>query len=294
MRLVSYLHGSAGGFTETFGAVVSTAAGDGIVALGARLGGDPLIHLLGRDAAFDAMREIVARCTADVALADVRLLKPVPEPRKIVCVGVNYADRNEEYRDGSERPRYPSLFMRTPESLVAHGDPLWRPPESEQLDYEGEIGLIIGRGGRRIAEAEAMAHVAGLTIVNEGTVRDWIRHGKFNVTQGKNFAASGAVGPWLVTLDECPPGPELHLVTRVNGEVRQDDVAARMMFPFPRLIAYLSTFMTLQPGDLIATGTPTGAGARFDPPRWLRPGDVVDVTVSGVGTLVNTVIDEPR
>jgi 5-carboxymethyl-2-hydroxymuconate isomerase len=207
-------------------------------------------------------------------------------------VGVNYAERNEEYRDGAQAPKYPSLFIRTPDSLVGHGTPLRRPPESEQLDYEGEIVIVIGRPGRRIPAAQARAHVAGLTIMNEGTVRDWLRHGKFNVTQGKNFVASGSAGPWLVTEDECPDFGALTLTTRVNGELRQHDSTARLMFPFAELIRYISTFVTLKPGDLLATGTPTGAGARFDPPKWLVPGDVVEVTVEGIGTLSNAVVDE--
>src|SRR6185436_8733392 len=160
---------------------------------------------------------------------------------------------------------------------------------SEQLDYEGEIVLVIGRGGRRIARAEALGHVAGLTLANEGTVRDWVRHGKFNVTQGKNFDASGSMGPWLVSAAEIDFDRPLHLTTRVNGEVRQDDTTASMMFDFAALIEYISTFTTLTAGDLILTGTPTGAGARFDPPRWLKPGDVVEVSVAEIGTLSNRV-----
>ncbi|RPH46242.1 MAG: FAA hydrolase family protein, partial [Burkholderiales bacterium] len=215
-------------------------------------------------------------------------------PGKIVCIGVNYAERNEEYRDGSERPRFPSLFMRTPGSLVAHGEAILRPPESPQLDYEGEIAVVIGTAGRRIPRERAATHVAALTCVNEGTLRDWVRHGKFNVTQGKNFEASGSIGPWLATADGFPDLADLRVATRVNGELRQDDTTARMMFPIAVLIEYLSTFMRLEPGDVISTGTPTGAGARFEPPRWLVPGDVVEVTVPGVGTLRNSVEDEPR
>jgi 5-carboxymethyl-2-hydroxymuconate isomerase len=182
--------------------------------------------------------------------------------------------------------------MRTPESLVGHGEPLVRPLESVQLDYEGEIAIVIGAPGRRIAEATAHAHIAGLTLMNEGSVRDWMRHAKFNVTQGKNFARSGALGPWLVTADEFIGYDDLTLTTRVNGEVRQHDTTARLMFPFRYLIHYLSTFMPLAPGDVIATGTPNGAGARFDPPRYLEPGDLVEVEVPGIGLLANRVIDE--
>jgi 5-carboxymethyl-2-hydroxymuconate isomerase len=167
-----------------------------------------------------------------------------------------------------------------------------RPPESVQLDYEGEIALVIGRGGRRIPPERARDHIFGLTCMNEGTIRDWVRHAKFNVTQGKNFAASGAIGPWITTLDEVGDFGSLQLTTRVNGEIRQHDSTANLEFDFAYLIAYLSTFAELLPGDIIATGTPTGAGARFDPPRYLVPGDIVEVEVDGVGTLSNPVVDE--
>jgi 5-carboxymethyl-2-hydroxymuconate isomerase len=167
-----------------------------------------------------------------------------------------------------------------------------RPPESEQLDYEGEVALVIGRAGRRIPTNSAWEHVAGLSLLNEGTVRDWLRHAKFNVTQGKNFAASGSFGPWLVTRDEIRDRENLHLTTSVNGELRQDDTTANMLFSFDYLVSYLSTFMPLNPGDVIATGTPTGAGARFDPPKYLRAGDVVEVSVAKIGTLRNRIKDE--
>lgn len=229
---------------------------------------------------------------ADGALGEVSYLPTIPNPEKIICIGVNYANRNAEYKDGSEAPAYPSVFMRSRESLVGHGQVIVDPPESDQLDYEGEIVLVIGQAGRRIPEADAHRYVAGLTVMNEGSVRDWLRHAKFNVTQGKNFVASGALGPWLVTPDETDPMGELRVTTHVNGEERQNDVTSNLMFPFRYLVHYLSTFYQLKPGDIIATGTPNGAGARFDPPKYLRPGDEVTVTVSGVGTLSNTVVAE--
>lgn len=228
----------------------------------------------------------------EYALGEVTLLPPVTQPEKIICVGVNYANRNEEYKDGSERPKYPSLFMRTPGSFVGHGSPLVRPLESDQLDYEGEIVLVIGKTGRRISRDRALDHVAGLTLCNEGSIRDWLRHGKFNVTQGKNFDATGSIGPWMVTKDELDPANPLALSTRVNGEVRQHDTTENLIFSFADLIAYITTFTTLKPGDMIVTGTPTGAGARFDPPKWLKSGDAVDVEVPGIGTLSNTVVAE--
>ncbi|HQY42663.1 MAG TPA: fumarylacetoacetate hydrolase family protein [Paracoccaceae bacterium] len=217
---------------------------------------------------------------------------PVPDPEKIICVGVNFPDRNAEYKDGQEAPPNMSLFPRFPRSFTGHDRPLIRPPESPQLDYEGEIAIVIGTGGRRIPEAQALGHIAALTLCNEGTIRDWVRHAKFNVTQGKNWDASGAIGPWLVPFTDPAQITDAELTTRVNGEVRQHDRTGRMLFPIARQIAYISTFTTLVPGDIIVTGTPTGAGARFDPPIWLKPGDVVEVEVPGIGILRNGVADE--
>ncbi len=289
MRLIEF---SARG-RRSFGAITDR----GIVDLRARLGADApdltaYIRSVGPVGADELSRQLCATLAgpADLRLDEVRLLRPTGYTRYF-CIGVNYPDRNEEYKDGSERPKYPSIFMRTHTSLVAHEEPIVRPRESTQLDYEGEIVVVIGRGGRRIREESALSHVLGYACGNEGSVRDWLRHAKFNVTQGKNFDRSGSIGPWLVTADEVGPGP-LRVTTRVNGETRQDDTSDRMIFPLPYLIHYLSTFCTLEPGDVIFSGTPSGAGARFDPPRYLRPGDVVEVEVSGVGTLRNTVIDD--
>jgi 2-keto-4-pentenoate hydratase/2-oxohepta-3-ene-1,7-dioic acid hydratase in catechol pathway len=217
---------------------------------------------------------------------------PVPDPEKIICVGVNFPDRNAEYKDGQDAPPNMSLFPRFPRSFTGHGTPLIRPPESPQLDYEGEIAIVIGIGGRRIPEAQALDHIAGLTLCNEGTIRDWVRHAKFNVTQGKNWESSGSIGPWLVPFTDPAQIVDVELTTRVNGEVRQHDRTGRMLFPVARQIAYISTFTTLVPGDIIVTGTPTGAGARFDPPVWLQPGDQIDIEVPGIGTLSNGVADE--
>ncbi|WP_425039736.1 fumarylacetoacetate hydrolase family protein [Primorskyibacter sp. S187A] len=216
----------------------------------------------------------------------------LPNARRILCVGVNFPDRNAEYKDGSEQPKYMSLFPRFASGFTGHDQPLIRPPESDKLDYEGEVAIVIGKSGRRIAQAEAYDHIAALTLCNEGTIRDWVRHAKFNVTQGKNWDKSGAMGPWLVPFTDAAQLDDARIITRVNGEVRQDDVLSRMMHPIRREIEYISTFMTLEPGDIIVTGTPTGSGARLDPPQFLRPGDVVEVEVNGIGTLRNTVADE--
>ncbi|WP_435661098.1 fumarylacetoacetate hydrolase family protein [Leisingera caerulea] len=217
---------------------------------------------------------------------------PIPNPEKIICVGVNFPDRNAEYKDGSAQPKHMSLFPRFPRSFTGAGRPLIRPPENHTLDYEGEVAVVIGKPGRRIKPEDAYDHIAALTLANEGTIRDWVRHAKFNVTQGKNWDNSGAIGPWLVPFTDAAQLDGARILTRVNGEVRQDDTLSRMMFPVREEIAYISTFTTLQPGDVIITGTPTGAGARFEPPKYLAPGDVVEVEVEGIGILRNTVEDE--
>lgn len=237
--------------------------------------------------------EQVAALSPDYGLDELMFLPFLPEPEKIFCIGVNYGARNEEYRDNTAQASYPSVFLRTPDSFTGHLQPLWRPPESEQLDYEGELVIVIGRGGRRIPVERAHGCIAGLTLCNEGTLRDWVRHAKFNVTQGKNFEHSGALGPWLVPATEFGTFDDLPIYTRVNGETRQDDSTANMLFPFDYLISYLSTFSTLKPGDMIITGTPTGAGARFDPPRYLCAGDVVEVESPLIGVLRNGVEEEP-
>lgn len=223
---------------------------------------------------------------------DVTYEMVLPEARRILCVGVNFPDRNAEYKDGSEQPKFMSLFPRFASGFTGHDRPLIRPPESHQLDYEGEVAVVIGTPGRRIAQADAYDHIAALTICNEGTIRDWVRHAKFNVTQGKNWDRSAAMGPWLVPFTDASQLDDARIVTRVNGDVRQDDMLSRMMHPIRREIEYISTFMALTPGDIIVTGTPTGSGARLDPPQFLAPGDVVEVEVTGLGTLRNTVADE--
>jgi 5-carboxymethyl-2-hydroxymuconate isomerase len=283
MRFLTFSHGAS----ISWGAAVD----NGVIDLGARFGGD--LHQALKDNQLQRMTDRAAALGADHDLADIRYLPPVSTPEKIACIGVNYANRNSEYRDNSDDPQWPSLFMRTIDSFTGHEQPLWRPPESNQLDYEGEIVLVIGKAGHRIAQDQALEHIAGLTLMNEGTLRDWVRHAKFNVTQGKNFVHSGSIGPWLVSADEFAGYDALTLTTRVNGEQRQHDTTANLMFPFAYLISYLSTFFILKPGDLVSTGTPLGAGARFDPPRYLVPGDVVEVEVPGIGLLRNGVVDDP-
>jgi len=239
-----------------------------------------------------ALAELYDASGSVLSLGDVTLTAPLPAPGKIICVGVNFPDRNAEYKDGQSAPANPSLFIRFPGSFVGHGDDLRRPPESEQLDYEGEIAIVIGTGGRRIPAAQAWDHIAAVTLCNEGTIRDWVRHAKFNVTQGKNFEKSAAMGPGLRAFTGADMLADIELTTRVNGEIRQQDRTSRMIFSFTDIIAYVSTFTPLAPGDVLVCGTPTGAGARFDPPKWLCPGDIVEISADGLDTLCNGVRDE--
>ncbi|WP_425099365.1 fumarylacetoacetate hydrolase family protein [Tropicibacter sp. S64] len=266
--------------------------GDAVIDLG-RLA--PEFATLKEVIAADALKDVFKRAagrTADHALDEITLTMPLPNPGKILCVGVNFPDRNAEYKDGSAQPEHMSLFPRFAASFTGPDAPLIRPPESHTLDYEGELAVVIGKRGRRIAAEDAYAHIAALTICNEGTIRDWVRHAKFNVTQGKNWDRSGAMGPWLVPLTNPIQIDGAEITTTVNGAVRQQDAIANMLFGVREQIAYISTFTTLEPGDIIVTGTPTGAGARFDPPRYLAPGDVVEVSIPGIGTLRNTVANE--
>jgi len=284
-RLATY---SSGGSIR-YGAVTD----GGIVDLSARFGTRyPTLREVITAGALIRLAEDAARLAPDHAPEAVTWLPPIPSPEKIICIGVNYPDRNAEYKDGTDAPKYPSMFMRTPRSFVGHDTPLVRPRASAQLDYEGELVIVIGKPGRHIAESAALDHIAAITLCNEGTIRDWVRHAKFNVTQGKNFDATGSLGPWIVPYSQESQIADIRLATRVNGETRQDDRTSRLIFGFRYLINYISTFTTLVPGDVIVTGTPTGAGARFDPPRYLKPGDVVEVEADGIGVLRNAVVDE--
>jgi len=284
-RIATY---SVGGKT-TYGAIVD----GGMVDLSARHGKDyPTLREVIAASALTKLAEDAAARSPDHALDAITWLPPIPQPEKIICIGVNYPDRNAEYKDGSDAPKYPSMFMRTPRSFVGHNTPLVRPRASPQLDYEGEVVIVIGKAGRHIPQPAALDHIAAITLCNEGTIRDWLRHAKFNVTQGKNFDGTGSLGPWLIPYVAEAQIADIRLTTRVNGELRQDDRTSRLIFPFRYLINYISTFTTLVPGDIIVTGTPTGAGARFDPPRYLKPGDTIEVEAEGIGVLRNGVVDE--
>jgi 2-keto-4-pentenoate hydratase/2-oxohepta-3-ene-1,7-dioic acid hydratase in catechol pathway len=273
----------------SFGVVV----GEGIVDLKLRLAPryQSVLDLL-RAGALGEAEATVAGVRADFPLFEVEFLPPVPGGEKILCIGVNYANRDAELTaaGGNAEAKYPSMFFKPPNALVGHNAPILRPPESEQLEYEGEIALVIGKTGRRIPKDRALDHVAGITLCNEGTIRDWIRHGRFNVTQGKSWDATGSIGPWMTTgVDLTKP---LHIVCKINGEVTQDDTTDSMIFKFPDILSYVSTFMTLKPGDIVATGTPIKIGKKPDERLWLKRGDVFEMTVPEVGTLRNVVQDE--
>ena len=224
-----------------------------------------------------------------VAPGRITFLPVIPDPAKILCIGLNYdAHRVEANRDTTA---VPTVFVRFAASQVGHGQPIAVPPESDKLDYEGEIAIVIGKGGRRIAEADAWQHIAGYAPYNDGSVRDWQAH-TTQWTAGKNFSRTGGFGPWLVTRDEIADGARLDLVTRLNGKELQRGHTDQLIFPIPRLIAYCSTFTPLEPGDVIVTGTPSGVGFKRQPPVFMKPGDTIEVEVSGVGTLVNPVVAE--
>jgi 2-keto-4-pentenoate hydratase/2-oxohepta-3-ene-1,7-dioic acid hydratase in catechol pathway len=284
MRLASYIaNGRA-----SFGAVIVGGVVDFRVRFGARFA--TLVDLIRADV-IDEVRAAVAGMRPDFPLSAVELLPPLLAPEKILCIGINYANRNADFND-PDTPKYPNMFYRHPGSFVGSGQALVRPSVSVQFDYEGEIAMVIGREGRHVPKERARDHILGYTLCNEGTVRDWLRHGKLNVTQGKNFDRSGSMGPFIVTADEIDAGKPMHITAKVNGEVTQDDDTASMIFSFADLIAYVTTFMTIKPADIIVTGTPIKLGPRSDPPRWLKAGDIVEISSPQLGTLRNTVVDE--
>lgn len=286
LRLASFRHQGR----DLYGSVTDA----GVVDLSRRLGTryPTLIDVVRGGSEALAAARAASNSAPDVLADAVEMRPPLSYPEKIICVGINYPERTAEYKEGREAPKYPNLFVRFPDSLVGHDRPIVRPTVSEKFDYEGEIVLVIGRQGRNVPVDQALNMIFGLTLGNEGSVRDWLRHGTMNVTQGKNFDRSGSIGPWIVPADDVNPGRNLHLMTRVNGELRQEDDTERLTWGFAWLIEYITTFTTLKPGDLIFTGTPTGAGGHRTPPQWLKAGDVVEVEVPEIGVLRNRVVDD--
>jgi len=266
---------------------------DGTPSFG-RLEGET-VHDLGPQGAAAWLKDAVAgdlsalAATATHARADVRLLPLIPNPTKILCVGLNYATHVAE--TGRDQKEYPAIFTRWADSLIADGEPLVRPPESTRFDYEGELAVVIGKGGRRIPREKALEHVAGYSVFNDGSVRDWQRH-NIQFTPGKNFPGTGAFGPALVTPDELPDLGDQRVQTRINGQLVQDQPVSDMIWDVAFVIAYCSTFTTLEPGDVIASGTPGGVGDKRNPPLYMKAGDIAEISIGKVGTLTNPVIDE--
>lgn len=278
MKFISFQHGGQ----ASFGLVL----GDRVADLGGR---DPAIGTLKAAISAGRLETLAQGAQATLAFADVTLLPVIPDPGKILCVGHNYETHRQE--TGRAKADNPSIFTRFADTLTAYGQQIVRPRVSTDLDFEGELAVVIGKGGRYIPEAEAMAHVAGFACFNDASVRDWQWHTS-QFTPGKNFPRTGAFGPWLVTPDEAGDLSQTHVVTRLNGEVVQDQPIGEMIFPIPKIIAYLSSFTELRPGDVIATGTPGGVGAKRTPPLWMQPGDQIEVEIGVVGKLVNPIAAE--
>jgi 2-keto-4-pentenoate hydratase/2-oxohepta-3-ene-1,7-dioic acid hydratase in catechol pathway len=227
--------------------------------------------------------------SATYTLAEVRFLPVVPNPSKILCVGLNYATHVAE--TGRDQMEHPAIFTRWADSLVAHGEPMVRPRETARFDYEGELAVIIGKAGRRIPRESALEHVAGYAVFHDGSVRDWQRH-NIQFTPGKTFPATAGFGPALVTPDEVPDLAGQRVQTRLNGELVQDQPVSDLIFDIASVIAYCSTFAPLSAGDVIATGTPGGVGDKRNPPLYMQGGDVCEISIGKVGTLTNPIIDE--
>ena len=276
MRLLSFTFGGQ----SSFGIGVE----DGVIDLGSRTDSQDLGSFL------DALDQLRAfeDAPADHAWEAISFDLPIPNQRRMLCAGLNY---HKKYPLGGEvkLPKQPVYFNKPPGSLVAHNEALVRPIASDQLDYEVELAVVIGRSGRHISESDALEHVAGYTILNDGSVRDWQRHG---VAAGKNFYRSGSCGPWIVTSDLLPDPSALSVTTRVNGEQRQHSGVNEMIFSVEELVAYMSQIMPLEPGDIIATGSPEGTGGSMEPQVWLSAGDQIEFEVPGIGLLKNSVVDE--
>ncbi len=280
MKLISFTANGATGY--------GVVRDEGVVALSGRLTFPDLRSLIAANAIQEAAA-VAATHKTDFELSAIRLLPPIPNPGKIICVGLNYHAHVAE--TGRALTEKPALFTRYPESQIGHLEPMLKPIESDQLDFEGELAIVIGKPGRRIKEADAASHIAGYACYNDGSVRDW----QYHTTQflsGKSFVGTGAFGPWLVTADEIADPSKLRLTTRLNGTVMQSAIIEMMITPIAAQIAYISTFTPLEAGDVIVTGTPGGVGAKRKPPIFMKEGDVVEVEIDNVGTLRNTVVNE--
>jgi 2-keto-4-pentenoate hydratase/2-oxohepta-3-ene-1,7-dioic acid hydratase in catechol pathway len=278
MKLLSF----AADGKEWFGA----ARDDGVITLNDKVG-QPSLRAALAAGAMDAMRGAAKDAMPDRKLSAIRFLPVIPRPEKILCAGINYRSHAAEM--ARELPKQPSMFIRFADTLVGHGGELIRPKVSDNFDFEGELALVIGKGGRHISLDRALEHVAGYTCFVDGSVRDYQ---KFSVTSGKNFPGTGALGPWLVTSDELPDPSRLTLMTRLNGSEVQRSPTELMIYAIPQIIAFCSDFTALSPGDVISTGTPEGVGHSRKPPLWMKPGDTLEVEITGIGVLRAHVVDE--
>src|ERR1700704_4086516 len=280
MKLATYVANGK----PAFGVIV----GDGVATMTGRLGGR---YATLRDViaagALDELRRVAQGAQPDQKLAGLRFLPVIPNPEKIMCVGINYRSHAAEH--GAEVPRAPNIFTRFVNTLVAHEGEMIRPKVSTSFDFEGELALVIGKAGRHIKAEDALSHIAGYTCFCDATVRDFT---KYSLVASKNFVGSGPLGPWIVTADEIPDPTKLPLVTRLNGEEMQRSDTDMLIHSIPAIIAFCSVFTPLTPGDVIATGTPDGIGAKRNPPVWMKAGDVLGVEISDIGTLRNTIADE--
>jgi 2-keto-4-pentenoate hydratase/2-oxohepta-3-ene-1,7-dioic acid hydratase in catechol pathway len=280
MKLASYMTDGKAAF--------GVVSGDGVITLNDRLRAR---HASLRDAlaggALEEIRGTAQSARPDRKLSEVRFLPAIPNPEKILCVGINYKSHAAEH--GQEAPKLPNIFTRFVNTLVAHEGEMIRPKVSTSFDFEGELAVIIGRGGRHISQEDALDHVAGYTCFCDASVRDFT---KYSLVASKNFAGTGPLGPWIVTADEIPDPTRLTLVTRLNGAEMQRSGTDMLIHSIPAIIAFCSVFTPLAPGDVIATGTPDGIGAKRTPPVWMKAGDVLEVEISGIGTLRNRIVDE--
>jgi 2-keto-4-pentenoate hydratase/2-oxohepta-3-ene-1,7-dioic acid hydratase in catechol pathway len=259
---------------------------DGVVTLNDKIA-QPSLRAALAAGAMEKMRDIAQRSTPDRTLDEIKFLPVIPQPGKILCAGINYRSHAAEM--ARELPKQPSMFIRFADTLVGHGGELIRPKASDHFDFEGELALVIGKGGRHIAAERALEHVAGYTCFVDGSVRDYQ---KFSVTSGKNFPGTGLLGPWLVTRDEIPDPGRLTLVTRLNGKEVQHATTDLLIYSIPQIIAFCSDFTALAPGDVISTGTPEGVGHGRKPPLWMKAGDTLEVEITGIGVLRAQVVDE--
>ena len=280
MKLASYIADGK----PSFGVVI----GDGVITMNRRLG-DKYATLRGAlaDYALDEMRDAALGASPDQKLAGLQFLPAIPDPEKILCVGINYKSHAAEH--GTEAPKLPNIFTRFVNTLVPHEGEMIRPKVSTNFDFEGELALVIGKGGRHIKEADALSHVAGYTCFCDASVRDFT---KYSLVASKNFLGTGPLGPWIVTTGDIPDPARLTLTTRLNGVRMQHSGTDMLIHSIPAIIAFCSVFTPLTPGDIIATGTPDGIGAKRNPPVWMKAGDVLEVEISDIGTLRNTIADE--